>query len=69
MEEDRYKRTDDNQTISTPRAEDPIPGTFQVVDDSIQVTDDVKRDSVNEVKIMIIVKKQLQNLLYLNRIV
>ena len=49
MEEDRYKRTDDNQTISTPIAEDPIPGTFQVVDDSIQVPDDVKRDSVNEV--------------------
>ena len=49
MEEDRYKRTDDNQTISTPIAEDPIPGTFQVVDDSIRVTDDVKRDSVNEI--------------------
>ena len=49
MEEDRYKRTDDNQTISTPIAEDPIPGTFQVVDDSIRVPDDVKRDSVNEV--------------------
>ncbi len=40
MEEDRYKRPDDdNQTISTPRAEDPIPGTFQVIDGNFQATD------------------------------
>lgn len=33
MEEDRYKRTDnDKQTLSTPVSEDPIPGTFQVID-------------------------------------
>ena len=28
-----------NQTISTPRAEDPIPGTFQVIDGTFQATD------------------------------
>lgn len=42
MEEDCYKQTDDKQIISTPRAEDPIPGTFQVVDRNFQTTDETE---------------------------
>ena len=56
MRDARWKKivtndTDDNQTISTPRAEDPIPGTFQVVDDTFQVTDaEAESRSLNEAK-------------------
>lgn len=42
MEEEGYKRTDDKQIISTPRAEDPIPGTFQVIDGSFEATDETE---------------------------
>ena len=70
MEEDRYKRPDDdNQTISTPRAEDPIPGTFQVIDELFrQLMPKLKVDPRLKQN-MITVKKQLQNLLHHKRIV
>ena len=43
MEEESLQTTQMiNQTISTPRAEDPIPGTFQVIDDSFEATDETE---------------------------
>ena len=52
MEEDRYKRPDDNQTISTPESRGSYSGTFQVIMNGIirQLMPKLKEDPANEAK-------------------